>query len=212
MDMLGKMASAIGETVITAKRYSELFNILLSAVTLGSLPQELDSVTVGAADRIRVSDCKVAFVIGADSGVFPLDPSTEGLLSDSERKVIGALGVKLAETAEYKAVDEKLTAYRAVTSPSEKLYVTYSLSNFDGTSMRPSEIVNNIVTAFPTVPKLDTALSEPLYSIESDASAFKVLATDYCENTELVVTLKNISAKKRVLFPDKVSRQDCLGR
>ena len=56
--------------------------------------------------------------------------------------------------------------------------------------MRPSEIVNNIVTAFPTVPKLDTALSEPLYSIESDASAFKVLATDYCENTELVVTLK----------------------
>ena len=56
--------------------------------------------------------------------------------------------------------------------------------------MRPSEIVNNIVTAFPTVPKLDTALSEPLYSIESDASAFKALATDYCENTELVVTLK----------------------
>lgn len=39
MDMLGKMASAIGETVITAKRYCELFNILLSAVTLGSLPQ-----------------------------------------------------------------------------------------------------------------------------------------------------------------------------
>ena len=35
----------------------------------------------------QVSDCKVAFVIGADSGVFPLDPSTEGLLSDSERKV-----------------------------------------------------------------------------------------------------------------------------
>ena len=54
MDMLGKMASAIGETVITAKRYSELFNILLSAVTLGSLPQELDSVTVGVADRIRL--------------------------------------------------------------------------------------------------------------------------------------------------------------
>lgn len=211
--MLGKMASAIGETVITAKRYSELFNILLSAVTLGSLPQELDSVTVGAADRIRVSDCKVAFVIGADSGVFPLDPSTEGLLSDSERKVMGALGVKLAETAEYKAVDEKLTAYRAVTSPSEKLYVTYSLSNFDGTSMRPSEIVNNIVTAFPTVPKLDTALSEPLYSIESDASAFKVLATDYCENTELVVTLKKYFGEKneyssRIRSLDRIASGD----
>ena len=213
MDMLGKMASAIGETVITAKRYSELFNILLSAVTLGSQPQELDSVAGGAADRIRVSDCKVAFVIGADSGVFPLDPSTEGLLSDSERKVMGALGVKLAETAEYKAVDEKLTAYRAVTSPSEKLYVTYSLSNFDGTSMRPSEIVNNIVTAFPTVPKLDTALSEPLYSIESDASAFKVLATDYCENTELVVTLKKYFGEKneyssRIRSLDRIASGD----
>lgn len=115
--------------------------------------------------------------------------------------MIGALGVKLAETAEYKAVDEKLTAYRAVTSPSEKLYVTYSLSNFDGTSMRPSEIVNNIVTAFPTVPKLDTALSEPLYSIESDASAFKVLATDYCENTELVVTLKKYFGEKTSILP-----------
>lgn len=61
------------------KTVQRAFNILLSAVTLSSLPQELDSVTVGAADRIRVSDCKVAFVIGADSGVFPLDPSTEGL-------------------------------------------------------------------------------------------------------------------------------------
>ena len=66
--------------------------------------------------------------------------------------------------------------------------------------MRPSEIVNNIVTAFPTVPKLDTALSEPLYSIESDASAFKVLATDYCENTELVVTLKKYFGEKNEYY------------
>lgn len=196
MDMLGKMASAIGKAVVTPKRYSELFDILLSAVTLGSLPQELDSVTVGAADRIRVSDCKVTFIIGADSGVFPLDPSTEGLLSDSERKIIGSLGVKLAETAEYKAVDEKFTAYRALTSPSEKLYVTYSLSNFDGGSMRPSEIVDNIVTAFPNVPKLDTALLDSLYPIESDASAFRALATGYRENTALIATLKKYFSGK----------------
>ena len=81
------MASAIGETVITAKRYSELFNILLSAVTLGSLPQELDSVTGGAADRIRFSYCKVAFVIGADSGVFPLDPVSYTHLDVYKRQV-----------------------------------------------------------------------------------------------------------------------------
>ena len=53
MDMLNKLALAVGESVVPAKRYRELFSVLLGCVDLGQIPQGLDVITVGAADRIR---------------------------------------------------------------------------------------------------------------------------------------------------------------
>src|SRR5699024_2399096 len=120
MDMLNKLALAVGESVVPAKRYRELFSVLLGCVDLGQIPQGLDVITVGAADRLRIAPPRAVFLVGATSGSFALTPPTDGILSDTERKTLESLGVQLTETAEVKAVDEYFYAYYAMTlTPSE---------------------------------------------------------------------------------------------
>lgn len=44
---------------------------MLNIRTVGSLPQGLDEVTIGSADRIRVASPKAVFIAGANAGVSP---------------------------------------------------------------------------------------------------------------------------------------------
>lgn len=190
MQMLDKLAAVVGDRVISAKRYAELFEILLSTIDLGRIPQGLDDVLIGAADRMRIPSCRAVFVIGANSGVFPLDPPTDGILNDRERKWLESAGIILADTAEYKVVDERFAVYRALTGATEKLYVSYSLADFKGKTLFPSEIITELHAMFPAVKTVDTALLSAAERIESTASAFEALAEHIRENSVLTQTLR----------------------
>lgn len=190
MKMLDDLSNAIGETVVTPKRYFELFSVLLSTIDLGKIPQSIDAVTIGSADRMRISGCRAVFVVGANSGVFPLDMPTDGILNDRERKILEKLGLELTKTAEYKTVDEHFFAYNALTSANEKIYVSYSLSDYSGKALFPSEIVSQITEIFTDVKHIDTALINPIEKIESNISAFEAASKEFNSNSIFSVTLK----------------------
>lgn len=189
MDMLDKLALAIGESVVSAKRYRELFSVLLGCVDLGQIPQGLDVITVGAADRIRIAPPRAVFVVGANSGSFPQTPPTDGILSDAERKTLESFGVQLTETAEVKAVDEYFYAYYAMTLPREKLTVSYALADYKGAGLAPSEIVTELQEIFPQIPVTDSHNLLPQERVESAADAFETMAAQYAENTALSASL-----------------------
>lgn len=190
MQFLDSLFAALGEEQVTAKRYRELFNILLDSVNLGQIPQSLDMITVGAIDRIRIAPPRAVFIVGANDGVFPENPPTEGILNDTERKTLEGLGVELTETAEFKTVDERSFVYNALSLPTEKLFVSYSTSDFKGNSMTESELVREIEKIFPTVPKVDSNTVPFEAYTECLPSAFETMALLYPENTELSATLK----------------------
>ncbi|MEG0546624.1 MAG: PD-(D/E)XK nuclease family protein [Oscillospiraceae bacterium] len=190
MDILGKLAGAIGERVITSAKYKELFETILWAEDMGEIPSSLDEVSIGSADRMRMGNRKVVFVIGANEGVFPLSPSTEGLLNDKDRKKLDLLGIKLTGTAEYKTVEEHFLAYHTLSSATHKLYVSYSLSDYSGASMFPSEIVNQLERCFKKAKKIDTANIPCLDKIEGAAASFEVMAELFFDNTEFSESLK----------------------
>ena len=54
----------------------------------------IDEVTFGAADRIRPSRPKYAFIVGANQGVFPKSEQNSGLFANSEREKMISLGIK----------------------------------------------------------------------------------------------------------------------
>lgn len=190
MQMLDALAAACGTGEITPAQFYELFRILLDSADIGQLPQGLDTVTVGTADRIRMDAPRVVFVVGANDEIFPENPPTDGILSDSDRKTLSAYGVELSDTAEYKTVDERSFVYDALTLPRERLYVSWSVSDFHGGSLRPSSLVREIRDIFPSVRVVDDALTAPIDRVQSPAAAFETLAEEFLQQDTLSETLR----------------------
>lgn len=188
-EMLDKLYIVSKQGDLSVKRYSELFDILLSVSDFGTLPRGLDEVTIGAADRTRTTMKKYVFIVGANDGVFPLCPSTQGLLNDKDRIALRTAGIELAETAEYKQIEEKYIAYSVVTSAITKLFITYSESDYSGASKIQSAIIDEIKEIFPDIKETRYEQLDLTDRIESDYSAFEIYAENYKYNNALTSTL-----------------------
>ncbi len=190
MEILDALSVAVGDTVVSAERYRELFMILLENTDLGQIPDGLDVVCFGTADRVRIAPPRAVFILGANDGVFPENPPTDGVLNDADRKILHNLGLQLTETAEYKAVDERFFVYYALTLPRERLYISWAVSDYKGGSMAESPVIAELRAMFPKLSVTDSNTIPPELRIESADSAFETLAAVFSDNTVLSESLK----------------------
>lgn len=149
--ILDQMALTVGDTVIELKEYAELLAGYIKGCDLGHIPRGIDQVAVGGADRMRPCEPKVTFVIGANEGVFPASLSPVGLFAEQERRSLNELGLNLYMTLERRAIEERFMAYTALTSPSERLYITCPETDKSGQSLLPSVIVAQVERLLPKV-------------------------------------------------------------
>ncbi|MEG2597587.1 MAG: hypothetical protein RR977_04080, partial [Oscillospiraceae bacterium] len=152
MEILDAMDHTLSRREPNFREFRDLF--LLSAATydLGHTPQTLDSVLIGSAERIRVQDKKATIVIGANDKAFPFLPSVGGMFTDRERREMKERGLELSNFTEQKMIDERFVAYKALTSPSEKLIITFSQGDISGREKYPSVIVSGFSAIFPNTP------------------------------------------------------------
>lgn len=59
---------------------------MIDSGDISFIPRGLDEVIIGSVDKIRVSEPKVVFLVGAVEGEFPRTPVQAGIFSDVERK------------------------------------------------------------------------------------------------------------------------------
>ena len=71
MAILDQSALVLKGCRLRHTRYAELLRLVILANDIASIPEGLDEVTVGAADRIRAEEPKVVFLLGAAQGDFP---------------------------------------------------------------------------------------------------------------------------------------------
>ena len=88
INILDSLARCYGENDITNTEFSESLTMAVSLSSVGVIPQMLDQVTFGSADRIRPSRPKVAFILGANQGVFPKNTFNNGVFNIAERKAL----------------------------------------------------------------------------------------------------------------------------
>lgn len=149
--LLDTVATALGRYKLTPRRLLELLTAMIANTDMGRLPAGLDGVQVGAVDRVRLTAPRVVCILGANEGVFPAYPPTDGLLTDHERRALIGLGLPMAEPADMQAMEERFYAYTAMSAPSEKLDVYWQESNQSGEKLTPSAIVQTIRQIFPTL-------------------------------------------------------------
>lgn len=190
MDMLDQIVLTMGKEPVPLKAFEELFELILSFQDLGSIPQGLDNITVGSADRAIADKLKVVFLLGTSEGAFPKTFSSTGLFNDRDRQELERIDIHLFSDTARLALQEKFIAYSAVTLPSEQLYVSYCSSNLQGNSQSPSVIVEQIQAMFPDL-QLESLCQIPdLEQLEGERAAFELLASRWQENSGFINGLK----------------------
>ena len=194
IELLDKFALALPETRLSVKRLAELFHLAAASDDLGSLPQGLDGVVIGSADRIRYADPRTVIVLGANEGIFPAYPADGGMLTDHERKQLIAAGLPMADDADWETAAERFYAYAAIAAPSERLIVTY-VRRRDGEAMLPSALVETIDRLLPHH-QTDEAVHPDIADSESEADAFAMLASHFRDNTPVAASYREVFADR----------------
>ncbi len=187
MEILDVFGAVLGGVGLTTKRACELFRLAVNAAEVAQVPQTLDQVLLGQADRIRPGEIRAVFVVGVNEGVFPPAVVTGGLFTDAERQAMIALGAEIAAPALEKSVLEKYFGYFALTLPTQRLYITYANSDLSGGELLPSVLVSAVQELLPSL-KPDKL--EPMDFIGGDKSAFLLLSSGWRQDTPLIASLR----------------------
>ena len=195
MECLDQMAHTAGDAPMSAKKYLDLFHMLVSSKDISFIPQTQDSVIVGNADTIRAGDCKAVFLLGANEGVFPQTEPVRGIFSDFERDMLIKAGLPIVDVRETRTAEERLYAYSAMTAASDSLMITHARMTVSGEALYPSSIVTETRRVFKNLRvqdrELNRAKSETVSDwVESPAPAFEWTAMNWHVQREPFLSLR----------------------
>ena len=127
--MLNDLSSVLDGKEISVKSFSMLFRQLLSQARYSLPPRTLDSITIASALTARLSSPKIVFITGVNEGIFPMLPAQDRLFSNDEREKLSAEGFNKNKSTVNFISNARLASYKALSSASEKLYISYSLTS-----------------------------------------------------------------------------------
>lgn len=196
MNTLDKMVAVVGEKKLSLATYKEYLDYKIADLEIGDIPRYQDQLTIGTADRVRLNDVKVVFVMGAVEGEFPSFPKTAGIFSENERRLLIQNNLPLTDSLEDLGCHEKYLAYCALTSATDKLFVSYHTSDYSGNTYIPSVIFSEIQRIFPNVSYTTTKLMNEFDELWCTQQAFECMAKNYKENNGEVNALKSYFSTK----------------
>ncbi len=175
IDSLDELCRVVPKLEVDCEVYAKLLGILFADCDIGRIPAGVDEVIAGDASLLRCTR-KHIYIIGANEGIFPQSQSGAGVLSDSDRDRLVALGLELAGTSEYQAVDERFYFYRALASASDTLTLLWSEADTSGRSLYPSIGVLRLMSLFPTAKIIDYSSLALIERLEGRGNLLEFIA------------------------------------
>ena len=123
----------------------------LEQAKVGIIPPSVDQIIVGDVERSRIKDVKVVFLVGVNDVYIPGSVKNGGLLSEHDREKMTDMGAVLAPGAKEKTYVQKFYLYLILTKPNQQIYLTYSKTSADGSAIRPSYLVSELLKMFPNL-------------------------------------------------------------
>lgn len=153
-DVLNQADTFLGDKEIRgvnmkARYMADILSNGFAQYKAGFIPHSAECVQVGTPERSKSINPKVMILLGANEGVFPSTIKDHGLLNDSDRDVLKSNGIELSDDNKKRALYAEFVTYTVLSTPSEKLVVTYSLTATAGEAIRPSSVIRNICKMFP---------------------------------------------------------------
>lgn len=121
---LADVEHAFAKEALSLRDWLPIVEAGLAGLTVGVVPPALDQVLIGAVDRSRNPEIKLACVLGWNDGVFPAPPDVGRLLSDADRTSLERQDIYLGPTNRQRIGHERYLGYIAVTRASQRLVIT----------------------------------------------------------------------------------------
>lgn len=118
---LEQMYRTVGECRMDAQQFIQIMKLLLGCYQVGTIPAGVDEIQIGPVMSMRHSNVRNMIVLGAEDGKLPEYSIRQGLLSDSERQQLQAMGLQIAPDQEQSMERELGWAYAAVSGARKRL-------------------------------------------------------------------------------------------
>lgn len=187
MGILNLFGTVLAQSGVSAGRGAQLLRLCLGSLKLGELPQTLDQVICGTADRIRPQNPRAVFVIGANEGVFPRLEDRPGLISEEEREQLRRVGISLGESFFTLADYEEFYAYFALTCAGEWVSLSWPAADLSGQGLEPSSLVRRMEALTGPARAFD---GEPLAQVTNRQTAREALLAHYGEDSPFAASLR----------------------
>ena len=149
--LLDQMTEIAGDEKPDLTEFTELYVAGLSDVEVGVIPKSADGLSLGTMIRTRPGSVRAVVILGANEGTMPMKPKTEGLFSIDEKDFFKSKGFAMGSLDEIKMDEENAAMYRMMSKPSEKLYLSYSLTDADGKDSSPAPVTDSLKMLFPKI-------------------------------------------------------------
>lgn len=156
IELFDRMESLLGEEVLSLSEFVEILDAGFQEIKVGLIPPSLDCITLGDIERSRLEHVKVLFLIGVNEGSIPKIHSGGGVLSESERIMMGEHQIELAPSGRERVFIQNFYLYLNMTEPEIMLYLLYHRFNGAGEEAKPSRLISMVNGLFPQlIPLMD---------------------------------------------------------
>ncbi len=191
LKILDSLVRCFGEQSLKTTQFSEALNLAVSLSNIGVAPQMLDEVTFGSADRIRPSKPKIAFILGANQGIFPKSITNMGLFNLSERKILIESGLSISDYSLFSSLDEEYLVYSNLCCPSDAVYICYSRQSASREALEPATFVKRVTDTLSP-----QNFREPKINIDSSNApeTAETAFSEYCRRRQSIDDAATLSS------------------
>ncbi|HET7624633.1 MAG TPA: PD-(D/E)XK nuclease family protein [Verrucomicrobiae bacterium] len=148
-EWLENLELAFPEEALSLQDWLPILEAGLGNLSVGVIPPALDQVLVGAIDRSRNPDLKIAFVLGLNEGVFPAPPPAPILLNRTDRETLASRGAAIGPDYLQQIGMERYYGYIACTRARQSLVLTCARRDGAGREQSPSAFLGDVRRLFP---------------------------------------------------------------
>lgn len=197
IDILDSVAEVLGDRIVSFSEVVRIIKSMVGKLEYSVPPQTLDSVISASARTARLSNPKIVFAIGSNDGDFPNQVTMHGVFSETDKQNLSKNGIDISRSLSDIISAERLVVYKALSSASEKLFITYTLSDLSGNSKYPAQVIDSIIKMFGTDNILLTRkdISLDYYAVTLH-SAFYHYMQNINDNNKYTSSIKKVLMKQ----------------
>ena len=170
--VMDQFVEILGDTVLGAEEFAQLFRLVLTQYSVGTIPVTLDAVNLCEMTRNDRHTVRALFLLGANDGVLPAAETGGGVLRDEDREALEQREIFLAPHGMEQFRLEIQNLYASLAQPTEKLTLSYPVSDGAGGEKRPSFAIGRIARLLPDV-KIQKEDADKAYRLTAKDAALE---------------------------------------